>query len=67
MWGLRMGRWLVIVDKEPIEVTTYRTEGTYSDSRRPDAVKFVKSLKEDLLRRDFTMNALRDDGNRRAN
>ena len=56
--GIAHGTVLVIVDKEPIEVTTYRTEGTYSDSRRPDAVKFVKSLKEDLLRRDFTMNAL---------
>ena len=43
---------------EPIEVTTYRTEGTYTDHRRPDEVRFVKSLREDLLRRDFTMNAL---------
>ena len=43
---------------EPIEVTTYRTEGTYTDHRRPDEVRFVKSLQEDLLRRDFTMNAL---------
>lgn len=56
--GIQHGTVLVIVDKEPIEVTTFRTEGTYSDSRRPDAVNFVKSLKEDLLRRDFTMNAL---------
>ncbi len=43
---------------EPIEVTTYRTEGTYTDHRRPDEVRFVKSLQEDLRRRDFTMNAL---------
>lgn len=56
--GIAHGTVLVIVDKEPIEVTTYRTKGTYSDSRRPDEVNFVKSLKEDLLRRDFTMNAL---------
>lgn len=56
--GIAHGTVLVIVGKEPIEVTTYRTEGTYSDSRRPDEVNFVKSLKEDLLRRDFTMNAL---------
>lgn len=56
--GIAHGTVLVIVDKEPIEVTTYRTEGTYTDSRRPDEVNFVKSLKEDLLRRDFTMNAL---------
>lgn len=44
--------------KEVIEVTTYRIESTYSDKRRPDDVKFAKTLKEDLSRRDFTMNAL---------
>jgi poly(A) polymerase/tRNA nucleotidyltransferase (CCA-adding enzyme) len=41
-----------------IEVTTYRIESKYSDKRRPDAVQFAKTLKEDLSRRDFTMNAL---------
>jgi len=41
-----------------IEVTPYRTDGTYSDSRRPDTVKFGVSLEEDLARRDFTVNAL---------
>ena len=56
--GLAHGTVLVIVDGEPVEVTTFRTEGTYSDYRRPDNVMFVKSLQEDLLRRDFTMNAL---------
>lgn len=56
--GIAHGTVLVIMDKEPIEVTTFRTEGTYSDSRRPDEVNFVKTLREDLLRRDFTMNAL---------
>ncbi len=56
--GIAHGTVLVIIDKEPIEVTTFRTEGSYSDSRRPDEVLFVKSLKEDLMRRDFTMNAL---------
>lgn len=55
--GIQHGTVLVIVQQEPIEVTTYRTEGDYSDARRPDEVKFVKSLGEDLLRRDFTMNA----------
>ena len=39
-------------------MTTYRTEGQYTDHRRPDEVHFVKSLREDLRRRDFTMNAL---------
>jgi len=41
-----------------IEVTTFRTEGVYSDKRRPDEVKFVKNIEEDLARRDFTINAL---------
>ena len=56
--GTEHGTVLVLMDGEPIEVTTYRTEGTYTDHRRPDSVQFVKSLREDLLRRDFTMNAL---------
>ena len=41
-----------------IEVTPYRTEGTYSDARRPDQVQFGATLHEDLQRRDFTVNAL---------
>jgi poly(A) polymerase/tRNA nucleotidyltransferase (CCA-adding enzyme) len=41
-----------------IEVTPYRTEGTYTDARRPDEVTFGVSLREDLQRRDFTVNAL---------
>lgn len=41
-----------------IEVTTYRTEGEYKDSRRPEGVQFVESLEEDLKRRDFTINAI---------
>jgi tRNA nucleotidyltransferase (CCA-adding enzyme) len=41
-----------------IEVTTYRGEGAYSDGRRPDSVTFVRSLEEDLARRDFNMNAI---------
>lgn len=45
-------------EKDVIEVTTYRTESGYSDSRRPDTVTFVSTLEEDLARRDFTMNAL---------
>lgn len=56
--GTEHGTVLVLMDGEPIEVTTYRTEGTYSDHRHPDDVHFVTSLREDLLRRDFTMNAL---------
>ncbi len=45
-------------EHDVIEVTTYRIETTYSDRRRPDEIKFAKSLEEDLSRRDFTMNAL---------
>lgn len=41
-----------------VEVTTYRTEGAYRDMRHPDAVSFVKTVEEDLSRRDFTVNAL---------
>lgn len=45
-------------DRQAIEVTTFRSEGTYSDARHPDAVTFGVSLKEDLARRDFTINAI---------
>lgn len=44
--------------KKNIEITTYRIESTYSDKRRPDEVRFAKTLQEDLMRRDFTINAL---------
>jgi tRNA nucleotidyltransferase (CCA-adding enzyme) len=44
--------------RQHIEVTTYRGEGAYSDGRRPDQVVYVRSLEEDLKRRDFTMNAI---------
>lgn len=56
--GKEHGTILVIYEKEPYEITTFRTEGAYSDNRRPDQVFFVKNLKEDTLRRDFTINAL---------
>lgn len=41
-----------------VEVTTFRTEGEYSDSRHPDSVKFIETVEEDLARRDFTINAM---------
>ncbi len=56
--GLKHGTVTVVIDKKCIEVTTYRTDGTYSDSRHPENVSFVKNLREDLARRDFTVNAL---------
>jgi len=56
--GLKHGTVTVLEGGEPCEITTYRTEGPYSDSRRPDYVRFVPSLEADLARRDFTMNAI---------
>jgi len=56
--GIEHGTILVLDEGEPIEVTTYRTEGGYSDFRRPEEVVFVRSLEEDLQRRDFTINAM---------
>jgi len=41
-----------------VEVTTYRTEGKYTDKRHPDEIKFAKNIKDDLSRRDFTINAM---------
>lgn len=46
----------------PFEITTFRTETTYSDNRRPDKVSWGKTLEEDLKRRDFTINAMAFDG-----
>lgn len=56
--GLQHGTVTVMLNGEPLEVTTFRTEGTYTDGRRPDQVKFVKSIEEDLSRRDLTINAI---------
>ncbi|MDQ0883407.1 CCA tRNA nucleotidyltransferase [Peribacillus sp. V2I11] len=56
--GIDHGTVLVITDTGTYEITTFRTESGYSDFRRPDAVQFVRSLTEDLQRRDFTMNAM---------
>lgn len=56
--GIEHGTVLVLWHEEQYEVTTFRTESTYQDFRRPDQVTFVRSLAEDLKRRDFTMNAL---------
>ncbi|MBO7519172.1 MAG: polynucleotide adenylyltransferase, partial [Clostridia bacterium] len=54
--GIKHGTVTVIEDSTPIEVTTFRTDGDYSDSRRPDTVEFTNNLKADLSRRDFTVN-----------
>ena len=56
--GLRHGTVTVLLDGEALEITTFRVDGTYSDARHPDAVRFTNALTEDLARRDFTMNAI---------
>lgn len=56
--GIKHGTVTVIIDGEPIEVTTFRVDGDYKDNRRPESVKFVSDVKDDLARRDFTVNAM---------
>ncbi|WP_105956296.1 CCA tRNA nucleotidyltransferase [Apilactobacillus quenuiae] len=56
--GIEHGTVMVLDNKKGYEITTFRTESGYQDYRRPDKVTFVRSLKEDLKRRDFTINAL---------
>lgn len=56
--GIKHGTVTVLIDSEPLEITTYRSEGTYSDNRHPDEVVFSESLSDDVIRRDFTMNAI---------
>ena len=60
--GIKHGTVTVVVNGENVEITTYRTEGEYTDSRHPDKVEFTSSLELDLSRRDFTVNALAYDG-----
>lgn len=56
--GLKHGTVTVRVNHQSYEITTFRKDGTYSDGRHPDSVAFVPSLREDLARRDFTVNAM---------
>lgn len=56
--GLKHGTVTVVIDKIPLEITTYRIDGDYKDSRRPEGVTFTRCLEEDLARRDFTVNAM---------
>ncbi|MBR5507434.1 MAG: CCA tRNA nucleotidyltransferase [Clostridia bacterium] len=55
--GLKHGTVTVVSDGENVEITTYRIDGEYLDNRRPEEVFFTRNLKEDLSRRDFTVNA----------
>lgn len=56
--GLQHGTLTVLAEGLPVEVTTFRQDGSYSDHRRPDRVRFTSSIREDLSRRDFTINAM---------
>ncbi len=56
--GLRHGTVTIREGALPVEVTTFRTDGRYTDHRRPDSVAFTRSLRDDLSRRDFTVNAM---------
>ena len=56
--GIQHGTVTVMLDKEGFEVTTYRIDGEYEDSRHPKEVIFTSNLVEDLKRRDFTINAM---------
>ena len=55
--GIQHGTVIVLFENTQFEVTTFRVEGTYSDNRHPDGVIFVRTIDEDLKRRDFTINA----------
>ena len=56
--GLQHGTISVVIDNVPYEITTYRIDGEYEDNRHPKSVEFVSDLKLDLMRRDFTINAM---------
>lgn len=56
--GLKHGTVTAVVDHIPYEITTFRTDGDYTDNRHPDSVTFVSSVDDDLARRDFTVNAM---------
>ena len=56
--GIKHGTVSLIYRKAQYEITTYRTEGTYTDNRHPDSVSFTRTLALDLSRRDFTVNAM---------
>lgn len=56
--GAQHGTVAVLTDARTVEVTTFRTESGYADNRHPDAVTFVSDVRDDLARRDFTVNAM---------
>ena len=56
--GIKHGTVTAVINKIPYEITTFRKDGDYKDCRRPESVDFVTDVKEDLSRRDFTINAM---------
>ena len=56
--GIKHGTVTLVLDSIPYEITTYRIDGEYTDSRHPDSVTFTRRIEEDLSRRDFTVNAI---------
>lgn len=56
--GLKHGTLTLLIEDQRLEITTFRSDGSYSDSRHPDSVRFSDSIEEDLKRRDFTVNAM---------
>lgn len=56
--GLKHGTVTVMIDSEPVEITTMRVDGEYSDNRHPESVSFTQKIEDDLSRRDFTINAM---------
>ncbi len=56
--GIKHGTVTVLIDKQPLEITTFRIDGEYTDNRRPDSVNFTRNIENDLSRRDFTVNAI---------
>ena len=56
--GLKHGTVTVLLDGDSFELTTFRIDGSYTDSRHPDGVTFTRNLEDDLARREFTINAM---------
>ena len=56
--GIRHGTVTVLIEEQPLEITTYRSDGAYRDHRHPEEVEFSRRLEDDLSRRDFTVNAM---------
>ena len=56
--GIKHGTLTLFLDSVPYEITTFRTDGNYLDSRHPQSVEFVRNIEEDLKRRDFTVNSM---------